>query len=619
MARPGLRDVKLWSPHIEWTERDDGSILVWRTDPLGPHPDKINERLVHWAATDPDRVWMAERGEDGAWVRVSYGACLARVRAIGQKLLDLGLSVERPLLILSENSIDHALMALGAQHVGIASAAISSAYSLVSTDHGKLREIVERMTPGMIFVTDGQRFERAISATVDPSVPVAVSRDPIPGRDCLMLADILDTVPTPDVDRAFDAVGPDTIAKFLFTSGTTGSPKAVIQTQRMLTSNQEMVADCYAYMRDEPPVVVDWAPWNHTAAGNKVFNLTIYNGGTYFIDGGKPSPKMIGETIRNLREISPTWYFNVPAGYEMLVDAMERDEALRTRFFADLKLMMYAGAGMAQHTWNRLQQLAVETIGHRVLLATGLGATETGPFALKCSEEQERAGNVGIPAQGVVLKLVPDQDKLEARLKGPNITPGYWRDPEHTAEVFDEEGFYRLGDALRFAVPGDPEKGFFFDGRLAENFKMETGTWVAVGALRATLVNDLDGLARDAVIAGENQHELGALLLPFMPKLRSLVPDADGLPDRDVLAHPAVRDRIADLLAFHAERATGSATRVRRALLMEEEPSLDRGEITDKGSINQRAVLRNRGDLAAALFADDDLRVIRAHRQEPAA
>jgi len=619
MARPGLRDVKLWSPHIEWTERDDGSILVWRTDPLRPHPDKMNERLVHWAETDPDRTWMAERGDDGAWVRVSYGECLARVRAIGQKLLDLGLSVERPLLILSENSIDHALMALGAQHVGIASAAISSAYSLVSTDHGKLREIVERMTPGMIFVADGLRFERAIAATVDPPVPVAVSRDPIPGRDCLMLADILATVPTAAVDRAFDAVGPDTIAKFLFTSGTTGSPKAVIQTQRMLTSNQEMVADCYAYMRDEPPIVVDWAPWNHTAAGNKVFNLTIYNGGTYFIDGGKPSPKMIGETIRNLREISPTWYFNVPAGYEMLVDAMERDEALRTRFFANLKLMMYAGAGMAQHTWNRLQQLAVETIGHRVLLATGLGATETGPFALKCSEEQERAGNVGIPAQGVILKLVPDQDKLEARLKGPNITPGYWRDPEHTAEAFDEEGFYKLGDALRFAVPGHPEKGFFFDGRLAENFKLETGTWVAVGALRATLVNDLDGLVRDAVIAGEDQRELGALLLPFLPKLRSLVPNADRLPDREVLAHPAVRARIADLLALHAERATGSATRVRRAILMEKDPSLDRGEITDKGSLNQRAVLRNRGALVAALFTDDDLRVIRAHRQEPAA
>jgi len=366
-------------------------------------------------------------------------------------------------------------------------------------------------------------------------------------------------------------------------------------------------------------VVVDWAPWNHTAAGNKVFNLVLYNGGTYYIDGGKPSPKLIGETIRNLREIAPTWYFNVPAGYEMLVDAMERDPALRENFFSRLKLMMYAGAGMAQHTWDRLNQLAVETIGHRVLLATGLGSTETGPFALKCTEEQERAGNVGIPAQGVILKLVPDQDKLEARLKGPNITPGYWRDPKQTAAAFDEEGFYKLGDALRFAEPGHPEKGFFFDGRLAENFKLETGTWVAVGALRAKLVNELDGLARDAVIAGENQHELGALLLPFMPKLRSLVADEADLSDPEILAHPAVRERLAALLAEHAEKATGSATRVKRAILIEEEPSLDRGEITDKGSINQRAMLRNRGDLVAALYSDDDPRVIRAGKKEKAA
>jgi len=619
MAEPGLRDVKLWSPTIEWTERDDGTILVWRADPLQPHPDTITDRLLHWAGTDPDRTWMAERQDGGDWRRVSYGEALRSVRAIGQFCLERDLSVERPVLILSENGIAHALMALGAQHVGIASAAISSAYSLVSDDHSKLRDIVDRMTPGLIFAADGARFARAIDAVVPDDVPVVVERNPVPGRPCIGFDAVVATEATEAVDRAHTAVTPDTVAKFLFTSGTTGSPKAVIQTHRMLTSNQEMVADCYAYMRDEPPVVVDWAPWNHTAAGNKVFNLVLYNGGTYYIDGGKPTPKLIGETIRNLREIAPTWYFNVPAGYEMLVEAMQRDDALRQTFFSRLKLMMYAGAGMAQHTWDRLNELAVETIGHRVLLATGLGSTETGPFALKCTEEQERAGNVGIPAQGVTLKLVPDQDKLEARLKGPNITPGYWRDPKQTAAAFDAEGFYRLGDALRFAVPRHPEKGFFFDGRLAENFKLETGTWVAVGALRATLVNDLDGLARDAVIAGENRHELGALLLPFMPKLRTLVPNEADLCDAEILAHPAVRARLADLLAAHAEKATGSATRVKRVILLQDEPSLDRGEITDKGSINQRAMLRQRADLAEALYADDDPRVVRAARREPPA
>lgn len=616
MAHPGLREVKLWTPDVGSEQRADGSILVWRNDPLGPYPERITERLVHWAESAPDRTWMAERDETGGWRRMSYAEALGTVRAIAQKLIDLGLTTERPLVILSENSVDHALMALAAQHVGIPSAAISPAYSLVSTDYGKLRDIAAKITPGLIFAADGRPFAPAIEAAFEPDVPVMVAENPVQGRTTLMLDDVKRTEPTADVDRAHAAVGPDTVAKFLFTSGTTGSPKAVIQTQRMLTSNQEMVADCYAFMREEPPTIVDWAPWNHTASGNKVFNLVLYNGGTYYIDGGKPSPQKIGETIRNLREISPTWYFNVPAGYEMLVNAMERDEALRKSFFADLRMMMYAGAGMAQHTWDRLGELAVETIGHRVLLTTGLGSTETAPFSLKCTEEQERSGNVGIPSQGIILKLVPDQDKLEARLKGPNVTPGYWRDPEQTAAAFDEEGFYKLGDALRFAEPGRPEKGFFFDGRLAENFKLETGTWVAVGALRAKLVNALDGLVRDAVIAGENKPALGALLLPFLPKLRSLVADEAALSDQKILAHPAVRERLSALLSAHAAEATGSASRITRALLMEEEPSLDRGEVTDKGSINQRAVLRHRGDLVQALYSDEDPRVIRTSKNK---
>ncbi|MEW5424677.1 feruloyl-CoA synthase [Amorphus sp. 3PC139-8] len=619
MSQPGLRDVKLWTPAVGHEVRDDGSILVWRDDPLRPYPDKITERLVHWAETTPDRTWMAERGDTGEWRNVSYAEALERVRAIGQKLIDLGASVERPVLILSENGIEHALVALGAQHVGVASAAIAPAYSLISTDYDKLRDIVERMTPGLVFAAEGRRFEKAIEAVIDPAVPVMVAKDPLSGRACLMLDEVYRTPVTADVDRAHAAVGPDTIAKFLFTSGTTGSPKAVIQTQRMLCANQEMVADCYAFMREEPPVVVDWAPWNHTASGNKVFNLVIYNGGTYYVDHGKPSPHKMGETIRNLREISPSWYFNVPAGYEMLVEEMERDEELRKNFFARLKMMMYAGAGMAQHTWDRLNELSEETIGSRVLLATGLGATETGPFSLKCTEEQKQSGNVGIPSQGVILKLVPDQDKLEARLKGPNITPGYWRDPEQTAKAFDEEGFYKLGDALKFAEEGRPEKGFFFDGRLAENFKLETGTWVAVGALRAKLTNDLDGYVRDAVIAGENHMELGALLLPFMPKLRTLVANEADLSDHEILAHPTVRTRIAELLGTHATRGTGSATRVMRAMLLEEEPSFDKGEVTDKGSINQRKMLRNRADLVEALYDDQDPRVIRAKKKEQAA
>ncbi|MDQ0317280.1 feruloyl-CoA synthase [Amorphus orientalis] len=619
MAKPDLREVKLWTPDIGSEERDDGSILVWRNDPLGPYPDKITERLVHWAEVAPDRPWMAERGDDGDWVRISYGEALEKVRSVAQKLIDFGLSEDRPVAILSDKSLDHALLALAAQHVGIPSAAISTAYSLVSTDYEKLRDIAAKITPGLVFAADGEQYAAAIEAAFPAETPVVVSRNKVPGRKSDQFETLVRTQPTDAVDRAHADVTPDTVAKFLFTSGTTGSPKAVIQTHRMLCSNQEMIADCYAFMREEPPIIVDWAPWNHTASGNKVFNLVLYNGGTYYIDAGKPAPNKIGETIHNLRDISPTWYFNVPAGYEMLVDAMETDEALRKSFFADLKMIMYAGAGMAQHTWDRLDELAVKTIGRRVLLATGLGSTETAPFALKCTEEQSRPGNVGIPSQGVTLKLVPDEEKLEARLKGPNITPGYWRDPELTAAAFDEEGFYKLGDALKFAEPGRPEKGFFFDGRLAENFKLETGTWVAVGALRAKLVNEMDGYVRDAVIAGENQPALGALLLPYIPKMRSLVPEEAELRDHQIVGHEKVRAKIAELLAAHAAAATGSATRVTRAVIMEEEPSLDRGEVTDKGSINQRAVLRHRDHLVDLLFSDDEERVIRARKKEPAA
>ncbi len=605
MTEAGLRPVKLWSPQVEMQSRADGTMLVWRSDKLGPYPDRMTDRLIHWARTVPDRRWMAERDAGGGWRTVSYAEALDKVRRIGHAVLACELSAERPLLILSGNGIEHALMALGAQYVGVPSAAVSTAYSLRSRDYGKLRDIVRQLTPGTIFAGDGAAFRDAIEATIAPDVPVVSVSDPLDTREAIPFDALLRPEPDDAVDRANAAVGPDTVAKFLFTSGTTGSPKAVIQTQGMLCSNQEMVANCYAYFREEPPVLVDWAPWSHTASGNKVFNLALYNGGTYYIDGGTPSPSGIGETIRNLREISPTWYFNVPAGYELLVEAMERDAALRESFFRRLKLMMYAGAGMAQHTWRRLCEMAVETVGARILLATGLGSTETAPFALFCTEEQEAPGNVGVPAPGVTLKLAPVGDKLEARLKGPNVTPGYWRDPELTAKAFDEEGFYRLGDALRFAVPSDPARGFLFDGRLAENFKLRTGTWVAVGALRARLVDQFGGLVRDAVIAGEDRDELGALLLPFLPALRPLVPDEARLDDAAIIAHPRVRERLRACLAEHAASATGSATRVVRLLLMDREPSLDKGEVTDKGSLNQRTMLRHNSDLVERLFSDD--------------
>ncbi|WP_117192808.1 feruloyl-CoA synthase [Rhizobium terrae] len=605
MADKAVRDVKLWSPVVGWEERPNGEFVVWREDPLGPYPDKINERLVHWANVAPDRTWMADREGTGQWREVTYSQALDQVRRIGQFLLDLDLSAENPLVILSENSIEHALMALGAQHVGIPSAAIAPAYATISSDFGKLHDIAKQITPGLIFADDGSAFRKAVDTAFGAEIPFAAMRNLPEGRPNTYLFDtILKTEPTEAVDKAFDTVGPDTVAKFLFTSGTTGSPKAVIQTQRMLCSNQEMVADCYSYFRDEPPILVDWAPWNHTASGNKVFNIAIYNGGTYYIDRGKPSPALMGQTIANLREISPTWYFNVPAGYEMLIQAMREDEALRKTFFKDLKLLMYAGAGMAQHTWDALIELSEMTIGERVPLGTGIGSTETAPFAIFCTDPQEKPGNIGVPGQGVVVKLVPIDDKYELRFKGPNVTPGYWRNEKLTREAFDEEGFYRIGDAVKFAVPGDPRKGFYFDGRTAENFKLQTGTWVAVGVLRAQLVNQFGGLIRDAVITGENRAELGALAVPFMPALRELVGGGEGLSDEAVVAHPKVRAAIAERLKDHQKQASGSATRVMRMMLMTQPLRFEKGEVTDKGSINQRAVLAHRGDLVEELYTD---------------
>ncbi len=597
-------EVALWTPSVRSETRPDGSILVWQEEPLGPYPRSITARFMEWAARVPHRVWMAERGPDGGWIETTYGDAAGVIRSIGAGLLGRGLSAERPLMILSGNSVAHALMALGAQHVGVPSAALAPAYALAGGDLLKLREVAQQLTPGMIFAEDPERFAPAIAAVFPPDVPVVTCTGAVAGRERIGFATLAATPPTPEADAAHAATGPDTVAKFLFTSGTTGAPKAVIQTQRMLCSNQQMVLQCYAFMAETPPVVVDWAPWNHTASGNKVFNLVIYNGGTYYIDDGRPTPDRIGRTIANLREVSPTWYFNVPLGYQMLLDAMETDRGLREVFFRQVQMLMYAGAGMSQPVWDRIRRVAEATVPGGVLLCTGFGSTETGPFALMCTERQQAAGNLGIPAHGVTFKLAPEGDRLEGRVKGPAVTPGYWRDPALTAAAFDAEGFYRFGDAFRFAVEGDAAAGFVFDGRLAENFKLASGTWVAVGPLRAQLTNDLGGLASDVVIAGEGRRELAALVVPNWSALRALAGDPT-LRDAALLDHRAVRRETAARLAAHAAKATGSASRVVRLIYMAVPLDFDRGEVTDKGSVNQRAVLRHRADLVASLWSDD--------------
>ena len=604
-ARPRLasaattRQVALGPQEVIVERRGDGSMLLRSPQPLGPFPDKLTERLEYWAKSAPDRAFMAQRDAAGLWRTVTYAQALEHARAIGQALLRRNLSAERPIAILSGNDIEHALLALGALYVGIPHAPISPAYSLISSDFGRLRAIFDLITPGLVFAADGAAFARAIEAAVPEGVEVLVTRNAPSQRATTAFADLLAQAPSAAVDAAHDAVGPATIAKFLFTSGSTGSPKCVINTQRMWCANQVMLRQALSFFADEPPVIVDWAPWHHTAGGNHDVGLVLFNGGTFYIDEGKPMPGAIEETVRNLREVAPTWYFTVPKGYEALLPYLRSDAELRRSFFSRVKVLWFAGAGIAQHVFDEMQELAVQSCGEQILFLTGFGSTETAPFALARTFAHENAANMGLPAAGMELKLVPFEGKLEARVRGPNITPGYWRQTEFTAQAFDEEGFYRLGDAFKFADPNDPKQGLLFDGRIAEDFKLSTGTWVSVGPLRASFIHACAPYVRDVVFAGANRDDIAALVFPDLEACRKLCPGIHA----DILGDARLRHYFAGRLTELARASTGSSNRITRAILMTEPPSMDKGEMTDKGSINQRAVLQNRAHLIDELYA----------------
>jgi feruloyl-CoA synthase len=582
MSAAPARKVPLGAADVLSETRADGSILLRSPHPLGAYPASLTSRLVHWAGEAPERRFLAQRDASGAWRSLDYAQTHARVCAIGQALLDRGLSAERPLAILSDNDIEHALLALACMHVGVAYVPVSSAYSLVSTDHAKLKYVIGHLTPGLVFATDGARFAKAIAAAVPPGTEVLTGAD-FPRLEATRV--------TGAVGAAHAAVGPETVAKFLLTSGSTGQPKAVINTQRMLCSNQQMLTQSLPSLREEPPVLVDWLPWNHTAGSNHNLGLVLNHGGTFYIDEGKPVPGLIEKTVRNLRDVSPTIYFNVPRGYEALLPYLRDDEALRRSFFGRLKLLQYAAAVLPQPIWQAYEELAVQTCGERILWITGYGATETAPAAMFTNRGAARAGTVGLPVDGIEMKLAPVDGKLEARFRGPSITPGYWRQPDLTRAAFDEEGFYRTGDALRFVDPADPVHGFEFDGRTTEDFKLGTGTWVSVGPLRARINAACSPLVQDVVITGHDRALLGALVFPNPIACRGL--DAE-----------ALRARLRPVFERLAREATGSSTRVLRAMVMDTPPSIDASEVTDKGSINQRAVLKNRAALVERLYAE---------------
>ncbi|MFO1117046.1 MAG: feruloyl-CoA synthase [Beijerinckiaceae bacterium] len=597
------RAVELGPQDVVIDRRKNGIIYARSPNALGAVPRTMTSSLAHWAQTTPDAVLVARRGPDGEWIRCTYRQAYDRVQSIGAALLARGLSAERPVAILSGNSIEHLLLALAAMHVGIPFAPISTAYSLVSSDYGKLRYILDLLTPGLIFADDARAYGKAMAATHRADAEYVTLAG---GGDLVATAFAdLDRDDPAAVEAAHARVDHDTIAKFLFTSGSTGMPKGVITTQRMLCTNIVQGAFAMAEISRGPQVLVDWLPWNHVFGGNQNISLAVFTGGSLYIDDGKPTPGAFDQTIRNLKEIAPTCYFNVPKGFELLAHRLGEDRQLREKFFSRVKFLMYAGASLPQHVWDALERLAVETIGERIRIVTGLGATETAPSIMFVTRGEVRAGMIGNPVPECEIKLVPSLGKLELRVRGPNITPGYWRLPDATRSAFDDEGYYKMGDAVRFVDPEDPQRGFMFDGRVSEDFKLVTGTWVSVGNLRAAMIAAFAPFVRDVVVAGHDRDDVSAILLldpdgcvARFPELRSdLSPAA-------LSRHGGLRASLQELLVSFRASATGSSTRVERMVILDEPPSIDHGEVTDKGSINQRAALAHRIGLVQELYGE---------------
>ncbi|KAF0164251.1 MAG: feruloyl-CoA synthase [Rhodocyclaceae bacterium] len=593
-------------PAVILEDRADGSRLFRSALALPDYSRCSGEWLERWAAETPDAILIAERGADGEWVKVSYGEALARVYRIATWLLGQKLSPERPVLVLSDNSIEHALLMLACLHVGVPVSPVSPGNSLLSKDFAKLRANVELLRPGVIFADTIERFMPALKAVADlhDAVVIAGSRSQAqPG-----------TVPFAEIARvgaddtavkaAFDSLTPDTIAKFLFTSGSVGAPKAVITTQRMMCSNVEMKSVIWPFLNRQKPVIVDWLPWSHVFGGSHNFNKVVRFGGSLYIDDGKPVPALLPKTVKNLTDVAPTIYFSVPLAYGMLAAKLRDDAALRKSFFSRLQIIFYAGAALPQSTWDELERLAVMELGHPVVMLSSWGSTETAPACTDCHFQAVRSGVIGVPIPGTTLKLVPVADKLEVRVKGPNLFPGYWKQPALTKAAFDDEGFYMIGDAVEFVDPAKPELGLLFDGRVAEDFKLLSGTWVHVGSLRVAGISALSPVAQDIVVAGHDKDDIGFLVFPNIAECRRIAGLGEDAPVDVVIGHPVIKERVREGLVRMKRDGGGSSTYPARVLLMAEPPSPEAGELTDKGYINQRAVLTRRADRVLELYSD---------------
>lgn len=599
------RPARLGSTACRVDRCRDGSTRLRVQEGLQPYPRRYTDRLLHWAQTAPERVFLARRPPrgpaTGAWETLTYAQTLRQVRAIAQALLERGLGSKRPVMILSENDVENQLLALACTHAGIPYVPVTPAYSLLSQDFAKLKLLNAKMQPGLVFASSAALYARAARAAFPQAELVATRTE---GTDATPFASLLACAPGPAVDAAYEAIGAEQVAKVLFTSGTTGEPKGVMLTHRMLCSNRQQVVQALPFCADEPPVLVDWLPWHHTFGGTNNVGLALYCGGSYYIDPGKPLADAVQPTVDALREISPTIYYNTPAGLAALLPHLREDAQLRERFYARLQLIYYGGAVLPVHTWAGLDEVAVRHTGRRVLIVSGLGSTECGPVPATTPWDPQREPMVGLPVPGVELKIVPCGEKLELRMRGDCVTPGYWKDPALTAAAFDGEGYFCLGDAVTWVDPAQPERGLRFDGRIAENFKLASGTWVTSGPLRTAAVAALSPLALDVVIAGSGQDFVGALVFPDLAACRALAPALSPEASAEaVLAHPKVRASFQQLLDGLAASGTGSANRIVRIVLLAEPATLDNGEMTAKSAISAATVLRRRTAEQEALFA----------------
>ena len=607
MRAPKFRPLRFGVTRVNLKDGTLGTHYLKADQELQAFPDRLTDRLQHWAENKSDQTLFARRikladGTLGDWRHVTYAQAWATARNIAQALINRGLNAERPVVILSENSLEHALLALGCMVAGVPFVPTSPPYSLISQDYDKLKHVLRTVTPGMVFASD-TRYAKAIAATVSSDMEIVMNEGGIEGQQVTSFEALCQTPATAQVEAAIAATGPDTIVKFLFTSGSTKMPKAVINTQRLWCANQQQMMQSMPVLAETPLVLVDWLPWNHTFGGNHNFGMVVFHGGTMYIDDGKPTPTLMHETLRNLREIAPTVYFNVPTGFEAIALAMKTDDLLRKTLLSRVQMFFYAGAALAQPIWDSLYESQEREIGERIVMGTGLGMTESGPFGIFVTNPNVSAGDLGVPTPGLELKLVDMGGKTEVRYRGPNITPGYWRNEEETKGAFDDEGFFCTGDAVKWIDETDVHLGLKFDGRIAEDFKLATGTFVSVGPLRGKIIAAGAPYVQDVVLTGINLKEVGAMVFPT-PAVRALSGLPADAPLADVLGSAPVLAHFQNLINELAKTATGSANRIARMCLLSEPPTIDKGEITDKGSINQRSVLTHRADTVAALHEE---------------